>query len=771
LTEKDFADRRAAQPWLKLAALVLVIAALGLPVNDLFRYALLVVATVAVVAGTVAARLAPWIGAIAVVALCVLGQILFPAPRIEEGHNVFLVDRADSALEAGLPRAAFRSMAAEFDAKYPPARRCAPTQDGCWRAQGFPTHAFAFSADGIFDHPAYSRRVTGIDFSDPVWLRLGFINELAYNWNSQVSDLARAQRDRRSLAFLRQWTLTMPRFVMYRFPADFAGSALCWRGEVLWEGAEEMFTPVTHADMQCRTLTAADVGRRIFGVAIAHDLAMRLVPTWQVRLRQLVGPGLALIASAAVLALLVRVRARRLVLPFALIAATLLVVLLNDASFIGGVRPFDSGDDGLVYDGYARMMLRRLVAGDIAGALQGGESVFYFTPGMRYLRAAEHVFFGETYLGYLSLILLLPFLVFALTRRFLPLTWAIALTLIFAAIPVGVGFGSSLPQYVKWAARGFADPAAYALFLAGFVLLLGRLGHGTGDRSAADAQPSTVIAGLDPAIHPLRKKVFTKAMDPRVKPAGDEEETNAHHKRGHESEKLPCGFARAFGAGLLFALALTVRPNIAPAVGILLAGAGIAALAQQQYRRVAGLVLGFAAVLGMALHNWAYGGQLVLFTTSAGHPLLLTMPPSAYFAALAELAHLDFAGEHVTRALRQIGGWLAGPSESVAMAPLNAAAIVILIRVMLWKAADPWLRLTAAATLVQHGVALFYAGSGRYYYLTWLLTLLVVAAWVHGEGLDLLRRRFPDFTQRVAKHPARLALARGLHRMAAMLER
>src|SRR4029453_4647618 len=156
-----------------------------------------------------------------------------------------------------------------------------------------------------------------------------------------------------------------------------------------------------------------------------------------------------------------------------LIAATLLVALLNDASFIGGVRPFDSGDDGLVYDGYARGILPRLVAAAVAAAFQGGESVFYFTPGMRYLRAAEHLFFGETYLGYLSLILLLPFLVFALLRRFLPLTWAIALTLIFAAIPVGVGFGSSLLQYVKWAARGFPDPAAYVLFLAAFVFLLG----------------------------------------------------------------------------------------------------------------------------------------------------------------------------------------------------------------------------------------------------------------------------------------------------------
>ncbi|MBV8108461.1 MAG: hypothetical protein JO012_01705, partial [Hyphomicrobiales bacterium] len=81
-------DRRAAppyaQPWRKLATLILVVAALGLPVNDLLRYALLVVATVLVVAGTVSTRVAPWFAALAAVALCVLGQILFPAPRIEE---------------------------------------------------------------------------------------------------------------------------------------------------------------------------------------------------------------------------------------------------------------------------------------------------------------------------------------------------------------------------------------------------------------------------------------------------------------------------------------------------------------------------------------------------------------------------------------------------------------------------------------------------------------------------------------------------------------
>jgi hypothetical protein len=744
-------DRRASparmQPWLKLAALILVVAALGLPVNDLFRYALLVIATVLVVAGMVAARLAPWLAAIVAVALCVLAQILFAAPRIEEGHNVFLVDDAGGgggALAAGLPRAAFQLMATEFNTIYPPARRCARDQVGCWRGQTFPDRAFAFSADGIFDHAAYSRRVTGIDFSDPVHLRLGFINELGYNWNSRASDVVRARRDRSSLAFLHQWTLAMPWFVLYRFPADFVGSGLCWRGEVLWERADGTFDTIAHADMQCRALTADDIGRDIFGVAIAHELAMRLVPTWHVRLRQLLEPGLAFLGVAMVLALLTRVRGRRVVLPFALIAVTLLVAVFNDASFLGGVRPFDSGDDGLVYDGYARMMLRQLVAGDVVGALQGVEPVFYFTPGMRYLRVAEHLIFGESYLGYLSLVLLLPFLVFALFRRFLPLTWALALTLVFAAVPVGVFFGSSLVQYIKWAARGFADPAAYIFFLAAFVLLLG-------PRTRSAPSPLVGEGWGGESTEFAARAHYT-----------------SHERAPDEGRDR---LARAFGAGLLFALALFVRPNIAPAAGILLAGAGLAALAQGEFRRLAGLVVGFAAVLGMALHNLVYGSVLVLFTTTAELPRLLLMPPSAYLAALAELAHLNFAGEHVARALRQITGWLAGPSESIAMAPLNAAAILVLVRVALWRGADPWLRLTALATLAQHGVALFYPGDGRYHYLAWLLTLLVVAAWVNGEGLDIVRRWFPHFSARVAKHPASLALARGLARMSEMLQR
>ena len=89
--------------------------------------------------GVVTSSVKAWIGAVAVVGLCVLAQIFLTAPRIEEGHNVFVVDGPGGALEAGLPPEAFRFMQAEFDAKYPPERRCDPAISAAGAARVFRT--------------------------------------------------------------------------------------------------------------------------------------------------------------------------------------------------------------------------------------------------------------------------------------------------------------------------------------------------------------------------------------------------------------------------------------------------------------------------------------------------------------------------------------------------------------------------------------------------------------------------------------------------------
>src|ERR1041385_6885150 len=103
-------------------------------------------------------------------------------------------------------------MAAKFEARYPESKRCPVNSTSCNRAGGFPDRVFAFSSDGIFDKPEFSRAVTRFDFSDPVRLRLAFINDGRYNWYSAC--LERGIADRRFWMGWHRWHLTMPWFVM-----------------------------------------------------------------------------------------------------------------------------------------------------------------------------------------------------------------------------------------------------------------------------------------------------------------------------------------------------------------------------------------------------------------------------------------------------------------------------------------------------------------------------------------------------------------------------
>src|SRR5262249_41500860 len=410
-----------------------------------------------------------------------------------------------------------------------------------------------------------SRAVTAIDFSDPVWLRTGFVNELRYNWTSD-HDMTRVTRDRRFWMGWHRWHLAMPWFEMIRLPAEYIGGEFCWRGFVMWEG-ENQFSAVMPGD-GCRGVQPADIGKRIFGIGIKPDtLAMHLTAPLSVRLAGFARGILLLAAAASLILILVRIRAKRAIVPDIIIALSVLVIVADDASFLGGLRPFDGGDDGLFYDGVGRLILQKLLSGDFFAALEGGEKVFYYGgPGLRYFRALEHIVFGESYLGYLSIILLFPFLVYGLFRRFLPERWSLVLILLFVAIPVGIAFGTSFVQYEQWASRGFADPMAYILFIAGALLIVG---HHVGD----------------------------------------------------------AGSVRAFFGALIYAVGICMKHFVVRAAAVFLGGAGLAALYSRQWPRLVGMCISFLPVFSMALHNWAYGHVFVLFSDNSAHPYVLVMPP------------------------------------------------------------------------------------------------------------------------------------------------
>ena len=83
--------------WRKAAALVLGMAAVGLPVNGVADYTLLLVLAVVIFSGEVRAQGRAWLAAVAIVAVALAGQVLLAPPRIDEGHNVFLPTQVGSS--------------------------------------------------------------------------------------------------------------------------------------------------------------------------------------------------------------------------------------------------------------------------------------------------------------------------------------------------------------------------------------------------------------------------------------------------------------------------------------------------------------------------------------------------------------------------------------------------------------------------------------------------------------------------------------------------
>ena len=93
--------------------------------------------------------------------------------------------------------------------------------------------------------------------------------------------------------------------------------------------------------------------------------------------------------------------------------------------FVGGPSlgksypPHGGGNDGLWHDGRGRAMAMFAGQGEIAEALQGAEAVYWFTPGMRYIRMVEKLIFGDTNHLYGLLLACIVIVVFYLMRHFI----------------------------------------------------------------------------------------------------------------------------------------------------------------------------------------------------------------------------------------------------------------------------------------------------------------------------------------------------------------
>jgi hypothetical protein len=383
-------------------------------------------------------------------------KAVLPRADIAEAHNPFMVLNDGEPLEQGLPPAVFLHWKAQFDALYPP--EAEPYIPYSWREQLIsPSSLYTQSADAIWRKPKYTRQVDAIDFRTLAEFRGGFANEMHYNfWQGELS------RE------------SMPFYVMYELTAASVGSRLAWKGQVFWERPSGGFDEIIHESAATRIIGPEDSGSRVYAAFFPErdpQLFFRMEPSLTLRLSAWAEILLTLLGSAGVLVLTLRPRAGAFLRAGAICSiGYVLAAFFGRVGFLGkNYAPHGGGNDGLFHDGYGRAMAMLAGRGEIVEALQGGEAIYWFTPGMRYVRMVEKLLFGDTNHLYLLLIAGLPIVVFYLCRHFAGSRWAWLCTGLFCAIPVG---NLSFLQNITNAGIGYGEAAGGGMFLLGLVLLL-----------------------------------------------------------------------------------------------------------------------------------------------------------------------------------------------------------------------------------------------------------------------------------------------------------
>ena len=609
----------------KLIAAVLVIAVLGVPIVDTWRALLLVAGLFAlcwsdVLSGPRARRRA--VGAVLIVVGVVAVKALLPRADIPEGHNVFLVYTGPDVLEKGLPPEVYSSWERQFNALYPPGD---PAPFGAFSrdASAPPSRLYAWSADAIWRPSRFSRQVDEVFFRNLAEFRGGFANETVHDGFGQVQHNFYVGRLRRE---------TMPFFVVYELTAASVGSRLSWKGQVFWERAGGAFEEVIHPDVASRAISDADVGRRVFAGFFPVPGALSFdVPQYQHYVKLELSRSLRASAWAkdlltlagwfSIVVLMVRIRWREYLTACTIFAAAYVIMAvfgsISLGKFLGrGYTPLGGGDDGAVFEMYGRASAMFLSRGQVLEALKGGEAVYWWQPGFRYVRTLEKVMFGDTYQLYGVLVACLPLALFYLVRHLVGSMGAFLTVALFLVMPVG---SFSYLQYIRIAKLGYGECAGALLFLLGLVWLL-----------------------------------------------------RAEPRWGGRDERL----TRLAGAGLLLAAAVFIRPNFVLGVAWLAAALGWQSLRRRQIARFAALCAGLLFVLVMPLHNWYYGGEFILMSKTGASSVAMAFGVGDYVDAFRDVltGRLNEASPFWL-IVRQARTWMfdLGPVIHPALTPLAQA--------------------------------------------------------------------------------------------------
>ena len=242
-----------------------------------------------------------------------------------------------------------------------------------------------------------------------------------------------------------------------------------------------------------------------------------------------------------------------------IILSSIIIIYLKDPNLLTGLRYFRGGADGLFHEAMGYEIINNIYNLNFYEALRGGESTFYFMPGLRYFIGFNKIIFGETSYGYILIGGLLPIFIYNLLKKLTSIKVSFYLTISFLIFPIFENIGFGYFNYIGQITRNHAETFSITLIV--IVLSLITL--------------------------------------------------NKYEKKDD--------FFKLFFITFLLSLATFARPNFLPTTIILTLYLSLLSIKNKNFTNLLYILLGFSFSFLAFLHNIYFGQTYHLFTISNAH--------------------------------------------------------------------------------------------------------------------------------------------------------
>ena len=632
-----------------------------------------------------------------IILILILIKFLQSYLYFNEGNNILILnEKSKGFYQNFLPSNMFSFLVEEYDF-YKTNSKCKDDDSKCWKsfdpkeesANGSPFFLeYSPSMNLDFQNIKYSRKIKDLNIRDIKTARISEINNLRYNyfWLDKF-DVVREN---------------MPFFIMIEIPEFLLNSKICWKGNIFWQLDNKNFEHLINDNFLCKKIENKDLNKKIYAVSLGkstsnNDLNYLYGDSYikeNDKLDNFLNKNELIIKLDKKLTLKIYDYFLSFISLLLIIFFLFFVFKFNFkiyfytflSSLFFLILSFYSNQD--LFNGFS------ILTGGNDGLVYNSyaNNMFYYLKQLKieqFLLGVEHVFYFPSSLRYF----LSVFKIFFAETNYGYLTIGYILCMVVLMLFIKI-FG-----------------LRYGL-LFGFLVIGTRLFEGYGASiikmlkhiNASDAEPFAIT------IFFICLYIFIFFYE----------------NKDRKSSLLNFIF------GFLAFITISLRPNFLPTVFLLVLIHIYFLYRSNRKREIISALLGFIFIFLIPLHNLYFGKQIVFL--SSGHVHNTGASISTYLYAFNDILNLNFQNSaNISSILVQVERWIK-PTD------LHYGLFFILL-FFTFLTKEIYFKIISLLALSQHVVLLIFEPRGRYSYLAWFLTIIVVMFFIQLLAKYLVSRK------------------------------